>query len=349
MSPDAGVIGWDLGGAHLKAAWAASGAAIRQVEIRPLALWRGLDELDQAVAWMAERLPLTQCAHRLTMTGELVDLFDDRRQGVRRLSARMARLLPQGRLLVYAGPGGFLAPAEAASRWEDIASANWHATLVLMARLQRSGLLVDIGSTTADLLPLRDARPDNRAYTDRERLAAGELVYTGVVRTPLMALADTAPFAGRWHGLMNEHFATTADVYRILGLLPADADLHATADGGDKSVEASVRRLARMIGADARDGGPADWRRLAAYFMDRQLDLLARAGRLLLSRAADGSWPLIGAGVGAFLAARLAQRLDCPHMGADEVLAPLCGDAAGAADCVPAVAVARLGIQADET
>ena len=67
------------------------------------------------------------------------------------------------------------------------------------------------------------------------------------------AVARRAPFRGAWTGLMKEHFATMADVHRILGDLPDGADLHAAADGRERSVPASRARLARMVGADAAD------------------------------------------------------------------------------------------------
>src|SRR5947208_2716529 len=82
------------------------------------------------------------------------------------------------------------------------------------------------------------------------RLAAGELVYTGLVRSAAMAIADRAPFAGGWTRLINENFATMADVHRILGSLPEGADLMTTADGREKTFAGSCARLARMVGRD---------------------------------------------------------------------------------------------------
>ena len=58
-----------------------------------------------------------------------------------------------------------------------------------------------------------------QADTDAARLATGELVYHGVVRTPLCALAARVPFRGSAVSVMNEFFATTADVYRLTGEL----------------------------------------------------------------------------------------------------------------------------------
>jgi (4-(4-[2-(gamma-L-glutamylamino)ethyl]phenoxymethyl)furan-2-yl)methanamine synthase len=87
-------------------------------------------------------------------------------------------------------------PAGAASSrrtWQhadDIASANWFASVSLAARVARTALFVDMGSTTTDLVPIVDGAIAARAYTDAERLAAGELVYTGLVRSFVMAEAD---------------------------------------------------------------------------------------------------------------------------------------------------------------
>src|SRR5436305_1575238 len=85
------------------------------------------------------------------------------------------------------------------------------------------------------------------------RLACGELVYTGLTRSFLMSLCRMAPVAGAWTPLACEHFATSADVYRILGELPEDADQLPAADGRDKTIAASRARLARMVGRDAAE------------------------------------------------------------------------------------------------
>ena len=66
-----------------------------------------------------------------------------------------------------------------------------------------------------------------------------------------MAVAESVPFGGRRQRLMAEHFATMADVHRLTGELPEDADQLPTADGRGKTVEESARRLARMLGRDA--------------------------------------------------------------------------------------------------
>src|SRR5262249_27130143 len=111
-------------------------------------------------------------------------------------------------------------------------------------------LLIDIGSTTSDIIPLRDGVPVPQGLTDPERLATGELVYTGVQRSPICALIAEAPWRGATCGVAQELFATTWDAYLMLGDLPEEPGDEATADGRPATKACAHDRLARMICAD---------------------------------------------------------------------------------------------------
>jgi probable H4MPT-linked C1 transfer pathway protein len=340
-------LGWDLGGAHLKAVALAGDGRVRAVLQVPCPLWQGMDRLESAIDQVLGCLPDRPARHALTMTGELADLFPDRATGVEALIGVMRRRIPDATLKVYAGRLGLLDPDSALDVAAFVASANWMATATLAARRIPQGLLADIGSTTADLVPFREGRSASRGLADRERMVQGELVYSGVVRTPVMALASRVPFAGDWVPLMAEHFATAADLHRLTGELPGHADLMPSADGRDKTPQASAGRLARMLGLDARDGSLSDWQRLAAYLAEIQLRVLADACARLLSRGElDAQAPLVGAGVGRFLAVRLAERLGRRYLGFESLLPGGEGLVPDAADCAPAAAVARLAMEA---
>ena len=354
------IVGWDIGGAHLKVALADARGRLHRVESCYTPLWQGLDHLDRALAQLLDQAlgDLPDASHRVTMTGELVDLFENRAEGVAALAARIAACLPPGGVGIYAGPVGFVSPGRAAEFSEQIASANWHATASLVARrlsnaLLPDALLLDIGSTTTDIIPIIDGCVRARGYADRERLATQELVYSGVVRTPVMALAERVPLAGEWTELAAEHFATTADVYRLTAELPTHADLGDTADGREKTAQASAMRLARMVGDDAGRHEPGVWRGLARYLRECQLvrieQALARQSSLGLAEDA----PLVGAGVGRFLVKRAAQRQERRYLDLSELISrvgpetndadqPCSAIAAAAADCAPATAVALL-------
>jgi len=339
------IIGWDLGGAHLKVAWLDGAGSLQRVEQKATPLWQGLDPLKAALDELAESMPLQDADHYLTMTGELVDLFPDRKQGVVELANFMAAQLPPGRLRVFAGSIGFVRAVDAVRVHNNIASANWYATAAWVARQERHALLLDIGSTTADILLMKRNWLEHRGYNDRQRMTTDELVYSGVVRTPVMAVVQRVPFKGEWQGLAAEQFATMADVYRILGWLPEDADLHPSADGQAKDLHSSMRRLARMLGTDLDDGDEQAWRALARYIADAHLEGYAQAVHRQVSRGIPDDAPLIGAGVGRFLAERLAERFGRSYLDIDSLIGWDGQEGLSPSVCAPAVAVAQLGIR----
>ena len=341
--PPEPVIGWDIGGAHLKAARLDAAGRVERVVQLPCALWRGLAELDAA---LDSAVPLVGQAwlHGVTMTGEMVDLFPTRRAGVACLVGEMQRRFGGAELRFYAGSTGFLDADGAIAAADQVASANWMASAELVAARVTDALLADIGSTTTDLVVVHEGRVRAEDGNDAARLVVGELVYTGVARTPVMAMASEVPFEGGMVPLMAELFATAADVHRLTGRLPPGADAHPAADGGEKTELASARRLARMIGRDAESAPAEAWRALADWLAGRQLARIEHAARRLLVREqVPASAPVVAAGVGRFLAADLASALGrrCVDFA---MLLPDAGggEAALISDCAPAVAVACL-------
>jgi probable H4MPT-linked C1 transfer pathway protein len=332
------VIGWDIGGAHLKAARVKHGR-VEAVVQAATPLWLGLDSLHAAFDVLSAQLGHAD-RHVITMTGELCDAFPSRREGVAGLAAIVANHLSPAAPSLYAGRAGFVELGEAGSHAIDIASANWHASAALLALKLPDALFIDIGSTTTDIIPIVGSQVAAVGYTDAERLAGGELVYTGMTRSFVMSLASRAPFRGAWTPLMNEYFASSADVHRILGDLPDGADKMSTADGREKTVEASRARLARMIGREADEGSDLEWTGLAAWFAETQIRQITDAASLRLSRNdVAAAAPVVAAGVGEGLAAEAARRLRRPCLGFSSLIsAP-----AEASHCAPAVAVALLG------
>jgi probable H4MPT-linked C1 transfer pathway protein len=344
--PAVPVIGWDVGGAHVKASLLVDGR-VRDVAQWPAPLWQGLTHLDAAIDTARARWPmLDQARHGVTMTAEMTDLFPHREAGVAGLVDRLAaRLGPDTRF--FAGAADWPTASEASARWRDIASANWLATAHQVGARHRDALLVDIGSTTTDLIPVVDGQPRPQGRSDAARLASGELVYVGVVRTPLCALARQIAFGGRDRNVMNEFFATTADVFRLTGELDTAHDQHPTADGGDRSVAASCRRLARMIGMDSRDAEPGDWLAFAARWREAMLtEIATHLARVARAAQMPADAPLVGAGCGLFLVRELAGRCGRPfvpfHTLADVDVSAAHHATPWADTCAPSVAVALL-------
>ena len=148
------VVGWDIGGAHVKASLLRGGEVVDAAQW-PCPLWQGLQHLHHALAAAQQRWPaLLQAEHAVTMTGEMVDLFVDREDGVQRIAAVLAQTFAPATLHFFAGDAGWCGPDQVAAQWRHVASANWLATALhaAMQVAEHDALLVDIGSTTTDVV-----------------------------------------------------------------------------------------------------------------------------------------------------------------------------------------------------
>lgn len=65
-------------------------------------------------------------------------------------------------------------------------------------------ILVDIGSTTTDIIPIRNGSEAARGKYDIERLNTGELVYTGMLRTNVATIVDRVPIDDKWYRVSSE-------------------------------------------------------------------------------------------------------------------------------------------------
>jgi probable H4MPT-linked C1 transfer pathway protein len=236
------------------------------------------------------------------MTGELCDCFETKRQGVRAILDAVATVAGPAPVQVWQTDGRLVDLAFAREQPMLAAAANWLALATFVGRFAKTShaLLVDIGSTTTDIIPLRDGKPVPRGRTDTERLRHRELIYTGVRRTPVCVLLGTEGAA--------ELFATTHDVYLILGKVPeSDTDCD-TADGRPATRAFAHARLARMICADVESSREEDRRGLALRICNRQT-MLIRETMESMARAMPGPLSaVILAGSGEFLA-RAAREL----------------------------------------
>jgi (4-(4-[2-(gamma-L-glutamylamino)ethyl]phenoxymethyl)furan-2-yl)methanamine synthase len=295
--------GYDVGAAHLKVARIEDGrvVAVRQIAC---ALWEGLDRLSAALQ-EARAVTDGASAHAVTMTGELCEIFPSREAGVATLVQVVEAARGPG-VRFYMGLKGFGDAEKAIRDWQSVASANFLATVEAVARVKPHTLLIDMGSTTTDIIACD--RP--QGLTDAERLQTGELVYTGLTRTAVPCVVSRAPLAGVWQGLARDFFASMADVRRVLGSLPEGVDEHATADGRGKSVEESLARLARGFGRDAEMRHLEVWRGTAAHIRETQLQSVIEGASQVISRpGVDVSGGVVAAGIGADEAAEVARRL----------------------------------------
>ncbi len=308
------IVGWDIGGVNVKAAWLAwerGETKTTRVSSRPFEIWRAKDSLPEVLrtvlAQVSDELPQIMA---VTMTAELSDVFVTKREGVLHVVDTLLATFPSSASYALDLSGRFTALAEARTRPLDFAAANWLATALFVARSYPNCLLIDVGSTTADIIPILDGQVACRDRTDTGRLMSGELVYTGSLRTPLAAIVQAVPVQGRSCPVSSEYFAISGDVHLILGHLRAEDYLFPTPDGQPPTIESARRRLARLVCADAEMLSAAEIDEMARYIHHQQLGQISAAILQVRSRFADRSdLPVIAMGSGAFIAVEASRRL----------------------------------------
>jgi (4-(4-[2-(gamma-L-glutamylamino)ethyl]phenoxymethyl)furan-2-yl)methanamine synthase len=303
-----GVIGLDVGGANTKAVWRA-GAEWRAVS-RPFEVWRDRGALEAVLREVVgEAAPGPIEAAALTTTAELSDAFRTKREGVGFVLDAAEAALSVARPLALTTGGELVSFAEARARPLDVAAANWVVSALAVAGLHPDALMIDVGSTTVDVIPIAAGRVAAAGRTDLDRLLAGELVYTGALRTNLAAVAPRVPVHGGWCPVASELFAISADAHLILGHLTPDAYTCATPDGRPATIEYARERVARLLCADAEQLAAEEIDAIAAYLHAEQVRQIETAARRVSERV-PGAPPVVPLGGGAFLAREAAQRLD---------------------------------------
>lgn len=340
-------IGWDIGGAHLKAVLLGEHGEIKHAKQLACPLWLGLGHLTEAIVAMMQLFECSDCPvnHAVTMTGELVDLFNNRQEGVVQIAQCVTKSIGQHVLFYkmhdYKETTSFVLIDQVAMVASAVASANWHASAKLIAKKQPSALFVDIGSTTTDIILITDGHVVCSKWSDAQRLQQDTLVYTGVVRTPLMALAQKVEVDGEISNVAAEYFATTADVYRLTGELSESSDMAPTADGAAKTVYASAKRLARMVGYDVEDKTLEVWQALAHAFRNKQLNQITFAMKKHLTT----NMVIVGTGAGQFLVKEAASILNQPYTNLADLLNQELSQDVNI--CFPAYAVAKLALESE--
>lgn len=293
------VLGLDIGGANLKAATSA-GRALTQ----PFAVWKEPHILTDQIRRLVANFPeTTEVA--ATMTAELCDCYETKLDGVTRIVQAILDATNPLPLKLWSVKQGLVLPDFAITNYMDVASANWHALATVAGRYAPTGpaLLIDCGTTTTDLIPLKNGKPFSRGLTDVDRLKYGELVYTGWRRTPATTLLGHSKYAA-------EFFATTLDAYLVLGWIEDNVMDCDTADGRPATRANALARLARMKCADTHILADNDIIDIAHHVSTLQRNILFESIiHHFEDLHSDTSLRLIVSGSGAFLVHKIIQDL----------------------------------------
>lgn len=251
------IAGFDIGGANTKIAVVDfDNGEIKNIDINLsyLPMWSDNDSLEKVLTELIESISSMDELDGIgiSMTAELVDAYETKKEGVLDIVNKSANLfdLPLGFVTI----DGVKNTDGVRSNPLSAAAANWIATAAIASRISEDCIFVDTGSTTTDIIPVKNGKECAKGKSDMERLGTGELVYTGTLRTNLCAFLDKVPLTKEGETVKyrvgSELFAQTADVYRILDLIDEDQYICDTYDGEGKSKVECARRVARVICAD---------------------------------------------------------------------------------------------------
>jgi probable H4MPT-linked C1 transfer pathway protein len=298
-------LGLDIGGAQIKMA---DGRGFAHSV--PFAMWKQSERLEQELRTSIAHGP--QCDHlAVTMTGELADCFRSKTEGVHFILEALRQAADGRHTRVYLSNGILVTPQVAMTRPLEVAAANWHVLARFAARFVQNevALVIDIGSTTCDIVPLAHGELAAQGKTDTQRLLHGELVYCGVERTPVCSLVESVPYRGQKCPIARELFATTRDVYMLLGELAEDVASRTTADGRLATKAAARDRMSRMISADESIFNHKDAVMMARAIADAQSLIISRGVTRVIGEMPSPPTAVVLVGEGEFLARRLFQRL----------------------------------------
>jgi (4-(4-[2-(gamma-L-glutamylamino)ethyl]phenoxymethyl)furan-2-yl)methanamine synthase len=313
------VIGWDIGGVNTKAA--------RVHRDAPLGARNDPFEIQRSPATLAARLEGIAAAlgaeksdaHAVTMTAELSQLFRTKRDGVAYVLDAVECAFPAARTLVYTVDGRFLDLHAARETPLLVAASNWTAAASLVASRIADAILVDVGTTTTDVIPISGGRVVAIGRTDPERLLSGELLYLGAVRTPVEAIVHRVPLHDGLAGVSAESFALAGDIHVWRGDLTPEGYTTPTPDTRPQSREFAGERIARIVCADRELLDDSDIDRIAAFVADAMVARIAASITRVRERHPHLETAVI-AGHGAFLARAAARRAGLRVAG-DDLLA----------------------------
>jgi probable H4MPT-linked C1 transfer pathway protein len=298
------LLALDIGGANIKVADGCGYA-----KSWPFALWKTPELLAEKIS---ECLAAAPSHDRIvvTMTGELCDCFETKREGVRHIVDATVKAAGGTLVLFYQTTGQFVSAEEACEKYLQTAASNWHALATFAARYcdGKPGLLIDIGSTTTDIIPIIDGREAAQGRTDPERIAFKELVYTGVERSPACAIVSHVSWQGIACPVAQEFFATSGDAYLLLNELAEDSTNTNTADGKPFTFAAAHNRLARLVCGDGELVPRESTLLFAKAIQNQQLEMLQKSHATVAKSMAKRPQVYVLSGQGEFLAREFCKK-----------------------------------------
>ena len=273
------IAGFDIGGANTDLAiidFDRSGNIEHiETDFEYLPMWMKKDELSMALLDLLGSYANDIDAVGISMTAELVDAYKTKKEGVMDVAKKSKDTfdVPVG----FVGLDGIVDFNKLKEDPLKAAAANWIATAPIAAKIEPNCIMIDTGSTTTDIIPIKNGKECAKGISDLERLKTGELVYSGTLRTNVATIVDKVPLDDVWIRVASELFAITADVHTVQGNIKKEDYSCNTPDGAGKSVEECMRRLSRVICGDMDVLSPGDIGEIAAFIHEMQVQKVSEA------------------------------------------------------------------------
>lgn len=339
------ILGIDVGGANLKHVvvehgydFTGAGGSFGET---PFPFWTDYKSFAAELANLRKSTPFDSVdGVAITMTAELADCFESKRQGVHFIVDEIERVFSDSCCRYYDTRGDLKDAKAAKFGWAETAASNWHASAWYLFEREKlkDGFLVDIGSTTADIIAVKRGMPVSAGATDLDRLKTGELLYAGIGRTPVCSVASNIDLNGASVSIARELFATMDDVMIWLGMAAPSDESTGTADGRPRSKRACRSRLCRMLCADDLDLSDAELDQLAEQCLAKLQTLIAKKLTKVRDFHPEIPATFIVTGSGKWLAKRAIDQAFVKHADVLRLVEPVHGRIANQA--VPAMAVA---------
>jgi probable H4MPT-linked C1 transfer pathway protein len=310
------VLGLDIGGANTKAAYVQTQKGVIK-DVTVLAeyfpVWKKFGSFIPFLQKLKEAAGDKLDAVGVTMTAELADVYQTKREGVEHILGCIKEVFVVVPVYVLNNNVSLETLEVALKLPLGIAAANWAATGWLVSQYFENCIIVDVGSTSTSIIPVINGKVVALGSMDLDKLVCGELVYTGSLRTNLAAIVQTVPVKGAISTVSSELFALSGDIHLILGNIYQEQYSCETADGKGTTHEEAFTRLARLVCADTEMLTKKELTQIAQYIYEKQIQQITKGLSQVYKRAkktASTKVPIIIAGLGKnFLAQKAAEQI----------------------------------------
>jgi len=280
------ILGLDIGGANTKAALLEydKGKIIKaSSSIEYFPFWeKTLNDIPEMLSRITNallyqnNLTLDDIKYiAITITCELSDAFQTKKEGIDKTIDALSQIFHCKKLFFMSTDDVFISEKEARKNYIKVAAANWVSTALFLGKIVPNCILIDSGSTTIDIIPIKDGKPISNGKTDVDRLMYHELIYTGGLRATIPSITHSVPYKNKLIQISFEKFALVSDVHFILNNITESQYINDTADNRTTSLENCYSRLARIICADKTMLTIEELNKIAEYIYEKQLSLIA--------------------------------------------------------------------------